>query len=137
MADISLAQSRHYRRMKFDPPASNPHAFLPFTDARKYGAFLGSMNYFTWPQAVDFLYRSALPDKNMSEFSAGWGEAKTCVHFVGFRGEEYWSAVRIWGKPDYTWDQASFRILGEAAPQDTVIFGPSAFNTPKKWRAAR
>ena len=23
------------------------------------------------------------------------------LHFVGFRGEEYWSAVKVWGKPDF------------------------------------
>jgi len=32
---------------------------------------------------------------------------KRAVHFVGFRGEEYHSAVRVWGKPDFfhrNWD---------------------------------
>jgi hypothetical protein len=51
-----------------------------------------------------------------------------CVHFIGFRGDEYWSAARIWGKPDYIWEQATWHILGEIAPEDTVIFGPKAFN---------
>ena len=23
------------------------------------------------------------------------------IHFVGFRGEEYWSAVKVWGLPDF------------------------------------
>jgi hypothetical protein len=23
-----------------------------------------------------------------------------CLHFIGFRGEEYWSAVKVWGKPE-------------------------------------
>lgn len=64
------------------------------------------------------------------------GSAKAVVHFVGFRGEEYWSAVRIWGKPDYTWPKATFRILGECAPDDIVVFGPAAFDKPSKWRRA-
>jgi hypothetical protein len=44
------------------------------------------------------------------------------VHFVGFRGEEYWSAVRIWGKPDFFhlwWDKRAAREIIEG---DTVIF---------------
>lgn len=56
------------------------------------------------------------------------------VHFVGFRGEEYWSAVRIWGLPDVyhrVWDQ---RALREIAACDTVVFAkydparPSPYN---------
>ena len=23
------------------------------------------------------------------------------VHYVGFRAEEYWSAVKVWGRPGY------------------------------------
>jgi hypothetical protein len=57
-----------------------------------------------------------------------------CVHFIGFRGDEYWSAVRIWGKPDYTWPQATWHILGDIAPEDTVIFAAKAFNKGKYHR---
>lgn len=44
------------------------------------------------------------------------------VHFVGFRGEEYWSAVRIWGKPGFIhigWDRRAQRDI---APGDLVVF---------------
>lgn len=57
------------------------------------------------------------------------------VHFVAFRGEEYWSAVRIWGRPGFIhrrWDQRARR---EIHPSDTLVFArgteqdpPSAFN---------
>ena len=56
------------------------------------------------------------------------------VHFVGFRGEEYHSAVRTWGLPDVyhrVWDQRAQR---EIAPTDTVVFAkygpahPSPYN---------
>ncbi len=56
------------------------------------------------------------------------------VHFVGFRGEEYQSAVRVWGLPDvyhFVWDQRAQR---EIARCDTVVFAkydpasPSPFN---------
>ena len=35
-------------------------------------------------------------------------EITPAVHFVGFRGQEYHSAVRVWGKPDFihpVWDR--------------------------------
>lgn len=57
-----------------------------------------------------------------------------CLHFIGFRGDEYTSAVRVWGKPDYVHEYATWSALGECAPQDTVIFGPHAWRVPKKWR---
>jgi hypothetical protein len=57
------------------------------------------------------------------------------LHFVGFRGDEYWSAVRIWGRPDFIhrrWDQRARR---EISPDDVLIFAtgseadpPSRFN---------
>lgn len=47
---------------------------------------------------------------------------RPAVHFVGFWGEEYWSAVKIWGPPDFIhigWDcYATHAII----PDDTVIF---------------
>lgn len=52
------------------------------------------------------------------------------VHFVGFRGEEYWSAVRIWGQPDFVhmrWDQRAQR---EIAEQDIVIFATGEHDQP-------
>lgn len=51
------------------------------------------------------------------------GELRPCVHFVWFRGEEYWSAVRVWGRPDFIhrgWDRRARR---EIAPDiDTIVF---------------
>ena len=44
------------------------------------------------------------------------------IHFVGFRGDEYVSAVRIWGKPNFfhrIWDRRAVRDID---PADTVIF---------------
>ena len=60
-----------------------------------------------------------------------------CVHFVGFRDDRYWSAVRVWGLPDFIhrhWDRRAAR---EIARGDTVVFAtgewtqePSRFNAP-------
>jgi hypothetical protein len=44
------------------------------------------------------------------------------VHFVGFRGEEYHVAVRIFGRPDFvhrTWDR---RAAAEIAAGDLAVF---------------
>lgn len=61
----------------------------------------------------------------------------SCTHFVAFRGEEYWSAVKVWGRPVFVhmrWDQRARREIG---PGDTIIFArgaegdePSRFNAP-------
>ncbi len=45
------------------------------------------------------------------------------VHFIGFRGNEYTSAVRVWGKPDFIhmgWDRRSRREIDFDA--DTIVF---------------
>lgn len=48
--------------------------------------------------------------------------AHCAVHFVGFRDDRYWNAVRIWGVPDFvhiTWDRYAGQDI---APGDTVVF---------------
>ncbi len=45
-----------------------------------------------------------------------------CVHFVGFRGEEYNSAVKVFGEPDFYhrwWDR---RAIGDVDEGDIVVF---------------
>ena len=60
-------------------------------------------------------------------------DTKPAVHFIGFRGEEYWSAVRVFGRPDFIhpgWDK---RALREIAEGDVVIF---AAGNPDKFAAS-
>jgi len=43
---------------------------------------------------------------------------KMAIHFVGFRNDRYWNAVRIWGFPDFIhprWDVRA-RFGGDNAP---------------------
>jgi len=57
-------------------------------------------------------------------------EAEPALHFVGFRGEEWWSAIKVWGRPNYIhigWDQRAQR---EILPQDTVIFARGDWTQP-------
>ena len=52
----------------------------------------------------------------------GGTDLRRCTHFVGFRGEEYHSAVRAFGPPDFIhrgWDRRAQR---EIADCDLVVF---------------
>jgi hypothetical protein len=52
------------------------------------------------------------------------------IHFVWFRGDEYLSAVRVWGEPDFIhmgWDSRAKR---EIADGDTVVFAKGASDQP-------
>jgi len=54
----------------------------------------------------------------------------TAVHFVGFRGDEYVSAVRVWGQPDFIhmgWDR---RALREIAEGDVIVFAQGDEHQP-------
>lgn len=47
---------------------------------------------------------------------------KNCVHFIGFKDDRYWNAVKIFGLPDFihrVWDKRAQR---EIFDNDTVIF---------------
>jgi len=47
---------------------------------------------------------------------------KPAVHFVGFRGDEYWSAVAVWGAPHFIHMGNDTRMRREIHDDDTVIF---------------
>jgi cation diffusion facilitator CzcD-associated flavoprotein CzcO len=44
------------------------------------------------------------------------------VHFIGFRGDEYNRAVRVWGKPDFIHRRWDVRAQQEIEPEDTAVF---------------
>ena len=44
------------------------------------------------------------------------------VHFVGFRDDRYWNAVRVWGLPDFIHRGWDLRAQREIADGDVVIF---------------
>ncbi len=51
---------------------------------------------------------------------------KKHTHFVGFRGDEYLSAVRAFGVPAFIHMIHDRRMYGDVAEDDLVIFGPKA-----------
>ena len=58
-----------------------------------------------------------------------------CVHFIGFRGDEYWSAVRIWGRPDFFHRDWDFRAAKEIAAGDVAIFAKWGADELPHWRS--
>lgn len=58
------------------------------------------------------------------------------VHFVGFRGSEYASAVAVWGLPDFVhrgWDKRARREIDFEA--DTIVFARGAHDQPMRSRS--
>jgi hypothetical protein len=53
-----------------------------------------------------------------------------CVHFVGFRGDEFWSAVRLWGRPDFIHRRWDKRAQREICEEDLVIFAVGDWTQP-------
>lgn len=44
------------------------------------------------------------------------------VHFVGFKGDEYVRAQRVFGPPDFVHAWHDHRMYGEVGPDDVVVF---------------
>jgi hypothetical protein len=52
--------------------------------------------------------------------------ARSHVHFVGFSGDEYYRAARVWGMPDFVHAWHDARMYGDVGPNDVIVFGPKA-----------
>ena len=44
------------------------------------------------------------------------------IHFVGFRDDRYWNAVKVFGLPDFIHRRWDIRAQREIAPGDTLVF---------------
>lgn len=44
------------------------------------------------------------------------------VHFVGFRGDEYYRAMRVFGLPDFVHFHWDARAVADVTEEDTVVF---------------
>lgn len=55
------------------------------------------------------------------------------LHFVGFRDDRYWNAVRVFGLPDFIHRRWDLRALREIAPGDVLLFATgSEHDTPSR-----
>jgi|TARA_R110000764_G_scaffold91035_2_gene173685 hypothetical protein len=56
------------------------------------------------------------------------------LHFVGFRTDsEFWSAVKVWGKPDFIHMIHDHRMKGDVGKNDLVLFGSKGRKKPSKF----
>lgn len=58
------------------------------------------------------------------------------VHYVGFRGDEYVRAHRIWGGPAMIHKVYDIRVFTEVGDKDIVIFGPKYKYCDYVWDAS-
>ena len=58
------------------------------------------------------------------------------VHYVGFRGDEYVRAYRVWGGPVMIHKDNDPRVMTEVGPDDVVVYGPKYKPTPWVWDAS-
>ena len=59
-----------------------------------------------------------------------------CVHYVGFRGDDYARAYRVWGGPAMIHRDYDARVFTEVGDDDVVVFGPKSTYTDYVWDAS-
>lgn len=98
----------------FEPyPRDTPYAF---------GARMRTIGY-TYEQAVA-VYEDSGRRTAGAEFQEGFHNSQPALHFVGFKGDEYTSAKRCFGEPDFFHRKNDVRFAcgGELALGDTVVY---------------
>jgi hypothetical protein len=59
-----------------------------------------------------------------------------CTHFVGFKDDRYWNAVKVFGRPHFIhgwWDRRARRLIARG---DTIVFAAGSWRQrPKKFNA--
>lgn len=56
-------------------------------------------------------------------------DVQSCIHFVGFKGDEFHRAITVFGKPDFIHRQNDGRFRSMVVPEDVVIYANGA-DTP-------
>ena len=51
---------------------------------------------------------------------------RPALHFVGFRDDRYWNAVRVFGPPDFIHPAWDVYAANDVAPGDIVLFAEGA-----------
>jgi hypothetical protein len=54
------------------------------------------------------------------------------VHFVGFTDDRFWSAVKVWGRPEYIHRGWDLRARRELHPADTIVFAEGEHDQPMR-----
>ncbi|MGB3739159.1 MAG: hypothetical protein WA948_07380 [Pontixanthobacter sp.] len=53
---------------------------------------------------------------------------RAMIHFIGFRDDRYWNAVRVFGAPDYIHEAWDTYAANDIAPGDMVVFAEGEAN---------
>jgi hypothetical protein len=61
---------------------------------------------------------------------------RPAVHFVGFKGEEYLSAVRVWGEPDFIHRANDRRMRREVLETDTIVYARGSEGRPSDYNVS-
>lgn len=82
---------------------------------------MGAQGY---AEFTDELLRNAAEAFGVSydQLLAPWPPCQGRLHFVRFKDDRYWNAVKTFGRPDFVhrfWDH---RAVAEVMPGDTVVF---------------
>ncbi|UIP06629.1 hypothetical protein LY632_13225 [Erythrobacter sp. SDW2] len=54
------------------------------------------------------------------------------VHFVGFRDDRYWNAVRVFGPPDMIHEAWDRYAADDTAPEDLVVLAEGEWDQPPR-----
>lgn len=61
---------------------------------------------------------------------------KPALHFVGFRDDRWWSAIKVFGKPDFIHPRWDTRAQREIAQEDLIVFAEGDERDPPSPRNA-
>jgi hypothetical protein len=78
----------------------------------------------SWKNTCWLFSRCDNPHKDFAKLGHGYFGTPAALHFVGFKGDEYGRAVRLFGRPDFIHRMGDLRLYlgGELAHHDTVVF---------------
>lgn len=85
------------------------------------GNFFGiyfCLRYFKWTWQASSSFVRTLPEK----FAYMPTPQETSLHFVGFKGDEYLRAIKVFGKPDQVHRYNDPRFRAEFSPGDIAVY---------------
>lgn len=59
-------------------------------------------------------------------------ETVGALHFVGFKNDRYWNAVKVFGLPDFYHRNWDMRARQEVVPGDVAVFAVGSADDPPK-----
>lgn len=119
--------ARRFRQLVPDtsvPTSKQGWPFVPPTAFELGQLWAAHMPDAAWEQLVDTWRRVPGGTGTLADLGHGFFGVPAALHFVGFRGDEYVSACRCFGTPDFIHRSPDLRFYrgGELAPHDTVVF---------------